>query len=253
VRPTQPRVFFGTMFSGENELDMCLRAVSQQRFLKSKTHYLIAGKKEVEAHNELWQEWTRVKSDYDLFVKVDADTVLKDEMIISDVWSLFKGSERVTGVQLKLHDYFTDSLISGLNFFSPQVVFSQSRGLFADRVDTNHDVVLKGESVSHLDPGGYHCPAPSNKQAFHFGLHRSLKRQTDVIRKTFDAWKKNPESVGRLYAILGPISVIERPHLNENYDYSCPEFCAAFESMSALNEHERVSKVIDYSKAMNWL
>ena len=41
-------------------------------------HEIISGLPEHEAHIKLWQTWNRAKSKHDLFVKIDADTVLND-------------------------------------------------------------------------------------------------------------------------------------------------------------------------------
>lgn len=185
----RPRVWFGTMHSGEAEFARSSAAIAGQTGLSEIKHYVVSGMPEAKAHNALWSAWESEKANYDLFVKVDADTVIDSTEAVSRVWEMFAADPRVTGAQLKLHDYFTDDLIAGLNFFTPVVVFNVSPELYCDRVDTNHNVVLKGEPVSHLEPVGLHCIEPNDSQAFHFGLHRMLKDQTDVMKRTFDVWK----------------------------------------------------------------
>lgn len=200
-----PRVFFGTMYSDESEFEESRQMIHSQKDLLEIKHVVIEGLEEREAHNILWQSWNSFKNDFDLFVKVDADTILGDEYSISRVWSLFRENPRVTGVQVRLKDYYTDDLISGLNFFSPAVVFKTSPSLYCDRVDTNHDIVLKGEIVEHLEPIGLHCKDPTLRQSFHYGLHRMLKNQKDVIRKVLVA-KREP---AREYALLGAACAIK--------------------------------------------
>lgn len=186
---TKPRVFVGTMYSREAEFCDSAQMVAQQQDLVSLYHHVVSDLPEAEAHNVLWSEWNRVKGNYDLFVKVDADTILRDYRAIADVWKLFE-NPRVTGAQLKLYDYFTDDLIAGLNFFTPQVVFNTSPELYCDRVDTNHDIVMKGPAVAGmgLEPIGLHCKNPSDVQAFHFGMHRTLKNQLPTLRAVYAAY-----------------------------------------------------------------
>lgn len=177
------------MFCGEEEFMESAAGIASQKGLAHYHHHVITGLPEAEAHNTLWSAWNDEKSNFDLFVKVDADTILRDENVIADVWQLFT-SPRVTGAQFRLHDYFTDQLIAGLNFFTPIVTFNTSPELYCDRVDGNHDIVLKGATVagSGLEPIGLHCKYPNDRQAFHFGLHRKLKGQTSTLKSVYEAY-----------------------------------------------------------------
>lgn len=181
---TQPRVFVGTLHSGEAEFEECKRLIVAQEQV-SITHHVISGLPEKEAHNALWDAWDAHKTTHDLFVKVDADTVLAHETVIARAWfEIFAQNKRVTGLQLRLQDFYTGGLIAGLNFFTPRVTFARSQELFCDHVDGNHDIVLKGESLGHhaaMEPAGFHCLYPNDEQAFHFGLHRALKGQVHVL------------------------------------------------------------------------
>lgn len=178
------------MNSGEGEFELCCESIAKQTGLQKIRHFVVSGLKEAEAHNSLWDAWESEKVDFDLFVKVDADTILQGG-IVSEVWQkLFRANDRVTGAQLSLYDYFTNTPINGLNFFSPQVKFNRSSGLHPDRVDTNHDIVLKGEAVSGFAFGGTHCRTPTERQAFHFGFHRAMKNQHEIIQRVYDAWRK---------------------------------------------------------------
>lgn len=224
ISRTQPRVFFGTMNSGEGEFEKCCESISKQKDLQNNRHFVVSGLKEVEAHNTLWDAWESEKADFDLFVKVDADTILWDG-IVSQVWrGAFQADPRVTGVQLKLFDFFTEAPISGLNFFSPRVRFARSSGLYPDRVDSGHDVVLKGKDVEFLGFAGSHCSAPTEIQAFHFGFHRMLKGQYDVLRRVYDAWKREStlspdyDKQKRTFALMGALQASLNLPASANYD-----------------------------------
>lgn len=198
-----PRVFVGTMHYQEGDFQACLEAVHGQRGIVL-THFLVSGLGESQAHAELWEAWHRVRKDHDLFVKVDADTVLAHDTVLLEFWRLVSSNGRITGVQAPLHDFFTDDLINGLNAFRPCVSFrAPDDRLFVDRVDVGHDVIVQSEKVpDSLRPAGFHCHRASDRQAFHYGLHRSLKGQAHVIRKVRDAWKRTGDRT-RAMALLG--------------------------------------------------
>lgn len=201
---TSPRIFVGTLTSGEAEFEECCKAITNQTGVHV-THHIIQNLPEFEAHNALWTAWNDNKPNHDLFVKIDADTVLNRNTVLLEIFDLFK-NEDVTGAQIPLHDYFTDAPINGLNCFSPRVEFRPSkRKLFADHADFGHRKVLKGDAVSHLSPIGWHGKNPSPTQSFHFGLHRTLKGQKDVLKKLANAWHKHKDS-SREWALAGAAS-----------------------------------------------
>lgn len=242
----EPRIFVGTMFSGEAEFESCCQAIAKQQDVKV-THHVIRNMPEMEAHNKLWEAWNDVKSEYDLFAKIDADTILINDHSLKDVWELFSQDERVTGAQILLHDYFTDTLIAGLNFFTPKVEFNKSRNrLLPDRVDTNHDVILKGDDVLHLSPIGWHCKSPNSKQAFHYGLHRALKQQKHVISLLSKAWLSYRDEP-RAWALSGVLAA--NFWMRRSFDYNNKRFSSTFEKWN--NDPDRLNKVMAFASALD--
>jgi hypothetical protein len=200
----EPRVFVGTMYCGEGDYSKCLEAIAAQDGVVIK-HISISDLPEKDAHNKLWQSWRDVKQDFDMFVKIDADTVLTHRTVLLEFWKMMQKNPRITGIQAPLLDYFTDGHINGLNCFSPKVTFRDSADeLFCDRqVDIDHDIVIKSEGVPPpLRPAGFHCYHSSPVQAFHFGLHRALKNQTQVIELVHQAWKRYNDRL-RALAFIG--------------------------------------------------
>jgi len=199
------RIFVGTLETGEAEFAESAAAIAAQQGV-SVTHRVISGLPEYEAHNALWAAWAAAKPTHDLFVKIDADTVLNRPTALAEMAALF-ADRAVTGVQLKLLDYFTTEPMSGMNAFSPYVVFAPAkRRLYSDHADSGHRTVLKGDAVRHLEPIAWHCRNPNPRQAFHFGFRRMLKRQTDVIAALASAWRREPLP-GREWAMAGAASV----------------------------------------------
>lgn len=223
-----PQVFVGTMYCGEGDYDECTTSILSQRGV-TVHHVVIVNLPEKEAHNRLWQSWRGVqKTGFDMFVKVDADTVLAHDEVLLEFWHVMKANPRVTGIQAPLQDYFTDGYINGLNCFSPRVTFRDTADeLFCDRqVDVDHDVVVKSDQVpERLRHAGYHCYHATDAQAFHFGLHRALKNQTHVIDLVRQAHRRHGDRQ-RALALLG---VECAPSFNVGgFNYGDERFMLAF-------------------------
>lgn len=227
-----PRVFVGTMYTQEGEFLGCLKQIQAQKGVVV-SHVIIANMREKEAHNALWHAWRHQGPSHDLFVKVDADTVLASPNTLAQIWEQFKANPRVTGLQAPLHDYMTDSLINGLNAFSTRVVFNDTQDeLYCDRqVDTNHDVVLREKDLPpSLIPAGFHCWNPTDEQAFHFGVHRALKGQKATIDKVRAAWNRDHDRA-RAFALLGAW-MSDRFATNRKFNYTDELFRATFDEAS---------------------
>lgn len=240
------RVFVGTLCSGEGDFDSCCEIIAHQREVDI-THVVISDLPERQAHNALWNAWNAAKANHDMFLKVDADTVLSTELIVAQIWKIMRDNPRVTGIQLPIHDYFTDGPIAGLNAFSPKVVFSETRDdLFCDRVDSGHDIVFKVPPSPSCDiafhdvaknmginayvspvPVANHCHEANDAQAFHFGLHRALKRQTDVIARVHAAFKRDHDRLRGL-ALSGADAAVKFNDRHRDFNYTDTAFKAAF-------------------------
>lgn len=233
-----PRVFVGTMYCGEGDYHDACEAILSQKGVEVQ-HVIIANLPEKEAHNRLWHAWRNVQHDgFQMFVKVDADTVLMHDTVLLEFWKALSSNPRCTGIQAPLFDYFTNGNINGLNCFSPKVTFQDSTdNLFCDRrVDTGHDVVLRGSDVpALLTPAGKHCFKTHSLQAFHFGVHRQLKSQHDIIAKVRAAWKVEQREEGfdytdgRSFALLGA-SLVRKFLGNGKFNYSDPELLQELEN-----------------------
>ena len=205
---TQPRIFVGTLASGEAEFKQSQKMIVNQLNV-SVYHHVIEGLSEAEAHLALWQAWESSKSKFDLFVKVDADTVLISKYALLKIYQVFQSNSRITGMQIPLLDYFTGRLINGLNAFSPKVQFRTAQSdLYCDRADYGHDIVLRGRQVKDLTPIAYHSVNPHPRQAFRYGFHRAFKRQWWVIKWVYFSYLLRG-GVGRRWALLGVICALK--------------------------------------------
>jgi hypothetical protein len=237
------KIFVGTMYSGEGDFDECKKSINSQDNVVIE-HVVIENLPEKEAHNALWESWRlRRSNDFKAFVKIDADTVLSHNNVLSSFVKMLSENERVTGIQAPLRDYFTDDMINGLNCFTPKVTFRDtSDDLFCDRnVDVDHDIVIKADGViSDLRPAGLHCYFSSEIQAFHFGVHRALKGQHGTIEKVKHAWIKHKDKLRGL-AILG---AQHSPKFSKkrDFNYTDKTFVDAFEQALSTYENLRPNK-----------
>jgi len=221
------------MYTQEGEFEGCLKQVQAQKDV-TVSHVIIANMREKEAHNALWHAWRHQGPSHDLFVKIDADTILASTRTLSLIWEQFAANPRVTGLQAPLHDYMTDSFINGLNAFSTKVVFNDTQDeLYCDRqVDTGHDIVLREKDLpATLKPAGFHCWNSTDRQAFHFGCHRMLKGQTAIIAQVQAAWNRDHDRP-RAMALLGAHAAWQFQQ-NRKFNYADEEFARAFDETVA--------------------
>jgi hypothetical protein len=215
------KVFIGTLECGEADFSACKRAIASQADVVFE-HIVVSNQPEREAHINLYSSWIEARSDFDLFLKIDADTVLANDYVLKTYVELFEQNNRLTGVQAWLHDYMTNTNIYGLTCIKNTVTINIAPELYCDRVDSNHDIVIRGDELpTLLRPAGYHCHYASEKQAFHYGVHRAKKNQVDVRNKIKTAWELDDRKDRiRGMALLG----FEMSASCSEFDYSSNQF-----------------------------
>jgi len=231
------KIFVGTMEHGELDFQTCKESIKNQVGVEL-THYVVSNLPEKEAHENLFSAWNEAKKDHQLFLKVDADTVLSHNEVIKTFVDVFEKNERLTGAQAWLHDYLTDSLIYGLTCLKHTVnVAVKVNKLYPDRADTGHDIVLRGNQLpENLIPAGKHCWHSSESQAFHYGFHRGKKNQIDILNKVYSAWEKNQFDKIRGMCLMG----FKLSSLYENVDYRDVDFQNAFDTAKRIYSKEEV-------------
>jgi hypothetical protein len=226
----EPRVFVGTMYCGEGEFRRSVGTITSQEGVQL-THKIVKDLPELEAHRELYSAWNAAKTGYDMFVQVDADTTLRDEVTLRECWKTLQTAMKdgYTAIQAPLHDCMTDEWINGLNCYSTLVEFViPTDDLFCDRTTKNNKTLLADAMPPRLKPAGLHMSNPLMLQAFHFGVHRGLKNQHNIESRIKVAFSKDPTKA-RLYALWGFMKAKEFK-TNRRFNYNDPEFIAAYEA-----------------------
>jgi hypothetical protein len=234
-----PKILITTMYCGEAEYDLCLKTINEQIDVNV-THFLVENEPEHKAHNEIFTMWNNSRKDFDFLVKIDADTILCSNDILKKIATKFAENPRLTGLQLYLYDYFTETNILGLTCLKNTIEIILSKDpLKPDRGgEWKHDIVLRGEQVPDILPAGLHCVNPSNLQAFHYGLHRFLKNQTDKILLTANAWMKHQDEARR-YALLGAMASVDFKSTLANFSYTDAEFIKSFSKFNSFSKHQQ--------------
>ena len=179
------RILVGTLYTIENEFQDCLASLRRQTFQEF-DHFVIQGVPNREAHDQLYARFMNNAGEYDYFIKLDADMVIRSQHLFIDIVTEFEQRPQIDLLTILVHDYFTDRLVEGLHTFRSHVrwlkrtddVFTDSHSIPRNRTFVDRD---------HLAPAAYHCPNPSDFQSFHYGLHRGVK-----VRQAMQVPKKQP-------------------------------------------------------------
>ena len=227
-----PKIFVGTLHSDEADYSACLEMLQKQQNVEV-THHVVSGLSEIDAHNELWNEWRKHQQTHDFFVKVDADTVLRSDTTLSEINNEFLKNPDATGLQAPLHDYMTNELIDGLNAYRSIVTFNNTNdSLYCDRAVTiNNSYVIRTNLSSELVPAGFHCHHANELQGFHYGVHRMMKGQKDNVHKVIVAWDANRDRT-RGFAMIGGL-MAGRFFKDRRFNYTDVEFKAAYDEANS--------------------
>jgi len=114
------KILVGTLYSGENEYEECLKAIRAQTDVVFE-HIVIENKPELEAHCLLFSSFLERSSEFELLVKVDADTVLNSPNLFNNIVARFEADPGLEVLSIALHDFFTDELINGLQTYRNSV------------------------------------------------------------------------------------------------------------------------------------
>jgi hypothetical protein len=216
-----------TLYSGEAEFEDCVSAINQQKNCKI-DHKIYSNLSEIDAHNVLLEKFENEKQNYDLFVKVDADTVIKHDYAFDIVFQKLS-STGAAAAQLYLYDYFTCKNINGLNFYNPKLNHFKktSDKLFPDRSIVHLGRVLYSDNFidAGIIPVGMHCAYPNDKQSFHYGFHRGLKKRDEQYQSTLASFKRYQDNA-RAIACGG--FEFSKKFPNFSHDYSSEEFNKIF-------------------------
>lgn len=258
---SEPKVMILTLHSGENEFAQCKASVQSQTY-KNVTHKVFSGLGNAESHTTLYNEIMQNVGDFHLFVKLDADMVFANEGILAEIVNRFKVDPELDHFIVACDDWMTGTQILGVHAFSNRVRWRPNAdGLFVDPSPQR-----KGKRVIVEKPSSVffeHSFDPSPFQAFHFGVHRTLKitqpgrelsekrseamsTQWDVLYHVWCRFRDDRDLRHGL-ALIGADLVINGGLSEGASDYRSEELAAAFEEVGRLTYEEIFEKL-----SSNW-
>jgi hypothetical protein len=158
---------------GENELKGSLGGLQKQIY-KNWQKVIFSNLPNKKAHDTLYTYIMDHADEYDLFVKLDADTILRDEYALENIVKYFNDNSNVDQANFAVHDVMSDQDIMGLLVFTNKAKWNGSNEkLFVDYTPTipGKRLLIWGKPA----PIALHCSNPHLFQAFHYGAHRAIK------------------------------------------------------------------------------
>ena len=249
------RVLILTLYGGENELDECVAALQSQTY-HNWDHRIFRHLPNVEAHRRLYQTVMEERESYGLFIKLDADMVLKDPTSLERIVAYFAASSDLDHAVFSVSDFMTQEDILGLHVFSPRVSWAKlDEALF---VDPDPDIPGRRCDVwEDPAPVALHAPNPGDAQAFHFGVQRALKAfqpgriaahlfqsrlQWAVLQRLARHYRRSGDP--RLARALLGAELVRRGRIGEQAaDYKSAAFLQQCENVSALADNELPSLI----------
>lgn len=182
------KIYVGTLYVGENELEACKQSVKNQT-VSNITHEIFSHLPNKEAHDTLYNRIMELQNEYDYFIKLDADMVLKRDTIIEELVDIFETEQNLDHAVFSVDDWYSNTQIMGMHMFSNRVKWDiRKDGLFVDP-----NPIIKGNRIMCWDtpaPVADHSPNPSISEAYMFGYHRALKIvQRNRVHKITNAAK----------------------------------------------------------------
>lgn len=243
----QPRILIGTLYSGENEYEECLASLRAQNYpyWEQQVFSYLPNKK---AHDTLYRTFSQQAGEFDYFLKLDADMVLKTPTALGTIVELLESDRDLDRLEMVVDDRFSNSLIMGVNVFSRRARWQpNAENLF---VDSSPHIPGKHLRLwQEPAPLVAHCPNPSPFQAYHFGVHRALKawqpQRSDFnyiqARSQWqllgNVWQHFSSSGDRRLglAILGAEHVIQGHVEPRQYNYTDPTLAEWFATFAELD------------------
>jgi hypothetical protein len=227
------KILVGILYCGENEWSECERSIAQQT-LPAAGQFTLAWLPNRQAHQKLYETFESHRDEVDLFLKIDADMVLRKSNLFENIAAFFLDQPSVDHLEVAVYDHFLEENIFGLNCFRNTIARKdRNNAIFTDACFTGK---RKQRDTDSLAPAADHCPDPSRFQSFHYGVHKAVKfhqekRSQWNSRRSRVNWErfqillrnwKNGKQERHLLAILGFLDAIYYGWTSRDLDFNAP-------------------------------
>lgn len=168
--PSDLKILVGTLHCGENEFAASVES------LRGQTHanwdqFVLENLPNKEAHEQLYRRFMDSAEEFDLFLKLDADMILRRPDALATMAAWFAESPDLDHVKMTVRDIPSATDIWGVHICSNRARWEVGDDLFVDPKPQ-----IPGERRSlRGEPLVSHCADLSPKQAYLLGVHRALK------------------------------------------------------------------------------
>jgi len=107
------KLLVGTLYTIENEFQDCLASLDRQT-LRDFDHFVIQGVPNRQAHDQLYERFMNNAGEYDFFIKLDADMVIRSQHLFANIVTEFEQRPQIDLLTILVHDYFTDRQVEEL-------------------------------------------------------------------------------------------------------------------------------------------
>jgi len=251
------KIYVGTLYCGENEFDECIAAIQQQTY-KNFDHFIFRDLPNREAHQTLFKSFLAKADEYDVLVKVDADTVISNDRLFEKIVEKFSQNGSLEVLSIAVQDFFCGQLISaGMAMYRNTVRWDFDKDtMFVDIPETSKNNYTYDKT--ELAPAAIHCKNPSPYHAFHYGVHRGLKSIQRIHSTTHWAmldsvWKNFLKTGERRIglAVLGAELVYAGICRKSDVDYTNPRVKTILEKYQNMNSQE-IKRQIQILRFFNW-
>ncbi len=201
-----PKVFVACAYSGENEFEESQKSIDNQNNVEVHK-FVVKNKGILEALNEVYQEWEKVKHDFDMFVTVDPDMVILNNDFIRNTWNWLQNNPQYNMFISPVLDFLSNTNIYGIRAYLPSVRFNLCKNKYnPDNEFDKSSASIKLVDIKKEAPVS-HASSPSVRSAFHYGWHRELRSELkricrDSIKNLRKAAKKTNHPM-RKHAVAG--------------------------------------------------
>ena len=231
------KVWVATAYSGENEFDECTRAINAQKGVTIK-HYVIKNRPILEAFNEMYQTWNSVADNYDAFLQVDADMVLKHDRVITTIYNRMINQLGCNHIHLPVYDHMTMNNIWGIHMYGPSLQWREVTDKNRPDKPEYHKTSRKLQlGVIHEDALVDHCPNPNFRTAFHYGWHRRLREKRELDKRLSQCLARDPKP-WRQFALDGFKEADK--YLNHEHDGVAENLPIEYTNEVFIRKYERI-------------
>jgi len=242
------KILVGIMFTIENEYDMCIQSIQSQTY-KEYEYFIVKNLGNKKAHDKLYQTFMENRSEFNLFIKIDADMVLRRNTFFLEAVNYFDKNPEVDDLQIAIDDFYTNGLIYGLHVYSNRMKWTKNKEqVFVDWPDEKHNHI---NDDMYLAPAAVHCPDPNKYQAFHYGLHKAVKvtqegrnevrvsasriHYKNLKKMIINYWSNN--DIRLAFSIIGAYEAIRGRFEASHVDYDNPYAHCVFSNWNSESEN----------------